>query len=251
MVSKSDLTILTVVEHDSGTLDLMIKSVRRFTTPAPKFIICDNSNGQSQVLDKYRDDPDIAIINNSPKLSGGSNRHGDGLNKIFALVDTPRTAIVESDCIVLCKGWDSIDFPKYKMVAAKKGELAGQPYYHVCFMLFSTGLLKRDGLVDFRAGQDGNRANRTYKSHEDVGWQIRNKIISSQVQLLEFIDCKDGKGRFFDSRFQSDEFWLGGRPIAAHFGRGSNLGGKAIRKGFAHPGEQLVKWKEIAQEIIK
>src|SRR5690242_6141825 len=124
MASKSDLTILTVVEHDSGTLDLMISSVRKFTQPHPKFIICDNSNGKAPVLDKYRKDPNITIINNSPKLSGGSNRHGDGLNKIFSLVDTSRTAIVESDCIVLCNGWDDINFPKYKMVAAKKGELA-------------------------------------------------------------------------------------------------------------------------------
>lgn len=251
MASKSDLTVLTVVEQDNGTLDLMIRSVRKFTTPAPKFIICDNSNGTSTVLDKYRKDPEITIINNSPKLSGGSNRHGDGLNKIFALADTARTAIVESDCIVLCSGWDDINFPKYKMVAAKKGEAAGQPFYHVCFMVFSTGLLRHDGIVDFRAGQDGNRTNRTYKPHEDVGWQIRNKIIPSQIQLLDFVDCKMGKGKFFDSRFQSDEFWLNGRPIAAHFGRGSNLGGKAIRSGFTHPGEQLVKWKEIAQEIVK
>ena len=251
MASKNDLTVLTVVENDNGTLDLMIKSVRKFTNPHPKFIICDNSNGTDKVLDKYKNDSDISIVKNVPKMSGGSNRHGEGLNKIFPLVSTARTAIVESDCIVLCDNWDDIDFPKYKMVAAKKGELAGQPYYHVCFMIFSTGLLKHDNLLDFRAGQDNNRGNRTYKPHEDVGWRLRDKIRFDQVQLLDFVDCKEGSGRFFDNRFQSDEFWLNGNPIVAHFGRGSNVGGKAVRKGFAHPSEQLVEWKEIAQEIIK
>jgi hypothetical protein len=117
-------------------------------------------------------------------------------------------------------------------------------------MIFGTQILKHDGMIDFRAGKDNTRENRTYKPWEDVGWQIGEKIRLDQVKLLEFVDCKSGLGKFFNKDFQSDEFWLDGEPVVAHFGRGSNVAGKAIRKGFEHPEKQLERWKETALKII-
>lgn len=249
-MNNNDLTVITVVENDNGILDLMIRSVYKFTEPKPKIIICCQGDGNN-IENKYIGDGNITVIKNYPIMSGGSNRHGEGLNKAFEIVTTKRTAIVESDCILLDKGWDIINFQKYKMIAAKKGELAGQPYYHVCFMVFSTALLKHGQTIDFRPGKDDNRENRSYKPHEDVGWRIREKVRSDEIQLLDFIDCKTGNGHYFDGRFQSDEFWINGKPIVAHFGRGSNIGGKAVRKGFMHPKDQLIEWKKIAEKIVE
>jgi len=248
-VNIDNLTVISVVEHDRGLVDLMIKSVEKFTDPVPDFILCDNGDN-GNLVERYAGKSNVMIVKNTPALSGGSNRHGDGLNKIFPLVKTTRTAIVETDCIVLRKGWDKLEFPTYKMLAAKKGEQAGQPFYHVCFMVFSTGLLKHGNGIDFRAGKDSTRGNRNYKLWEDVGWQIRDKVRIDQIKLLEFIDCKSGNGKFFNKDFQSDEFWLDGEPVVAHFGRGSNVAGKAIRKGFEHPEKQLERWKETALKII-
>jgi len=250
MSNQTDLTVLTVVENDCGLIDYMIKSVRKFTHPAPRFIICDNGRNRD-VLDKYRDDKDITIFTNKPKLAGGSNRHGSGLNAAFEFVGTTRFAIVESDCIVLKEDWDYVGSPTYQLAAAKKGEIARQPFYHVCFLVGSTGLLRHGDGIDFRPGKASNRSNRPYKPHEDVGWQLRTKVRPDQVNPVVFVDCKSGDGKYFDSSFQSDEFWRGGDAIVAHFGRGSNIGGKAIRKGFDHPKEQLKAWKNVADEIIK
>jgi hypothetical protein len=247
---NDDLTVITVVENDKGLLDLMIKSVYRFTDPKPKIIICDNGNN-GNVLAKYKDDSNITIVSHKPTLQGGSNKHGSGLNKIFPLVKTKRTAIIESDCILLSYNWDKLNLPKQKMVAAKKGELAGQPFYHICFMVFSTSLLKHDGVIDFMPGTIKTRSNRSYKAHEDVGWQIRKKVRPDQIKELQFIDCKSGKGQFFGSEFQSDEIWNDGVPVLAHHGRGSNIGGKRIRDGFKHPREQLEDWKKIAENILQ
>lgn len=251
-MSKSDLTVISVVENDPGLLELMLASVCRFTHPVPKFIICDNTNGSNEERIKKANTvgADIEIVNNAPSMSGGSMRHGHGLNRIFPLVKTTRTAIIESDCIVLKNDWDKLDMPTYKMLAALKGKQAGQPFYHICFMVFSTGILKHGNIVDFMPGQESNRFNRTFKPWEDVGWQIRNKVRDDQVKLLTFIDCKSGSGRIFSKDFQSDEFWLDNEPIVAHFGRGSNLGGKAVRKGFEHPTKQLERWKNIALKNI-
>lgn len=250
MASIDDLTVITVVENDKGLIDLMIKSVYKFTKETPKIIICDQG-GNGNLLDKYISDPNITIIKNSPKLKGGSNRHGEGLNKIFPMVNTKRTAIIESDCILLSYHWDKLNLPDKKMIAAKKGELAMHPFYHMCFLVFSTALLKFNKGIDFRPGTDRNRCNRAYKMHEDVGWIIKEKVRPDEIKELIFIDCKSGNGKFFDSSFQSDEIWNGEVPVLAHFGRGSNIGGKSIKKGFKHPNEQLEEWKKIAEKLLR
>lgn len=235
----SDLTVISVVENDRGLLDLMIRSVRKFTTPAPKFIICDNGNSD-EALAPYRDDADVLIVSHKPTMPGGSNRHGSGLNAITKLVKTKYTAIIESDCVVLRDDWYKTSA---SMLASKKGMHNGKPFYHACFMVFYTEDLY---LVDFRPGTDKDRANRTYKPHEDVAWRVQH----NDVELLEFVDCKSGRGKYFDAKFQSDEFWRNGEPIVAHFGRGSNISGKAIRKGFKHPQEQLKDWKRVVEELL-
>jgi len=242
-VTKSDLTVLTVVENDQGIFDLLIDSIYKFTDPVPHIIVCDQ--GRNKIMSKYRNDSNITIVSNKPTMAGGSNRHGEGLNKIFPMVSTLKTAIIESDCILLRKNWDHLT--QHKMIAAPKGK----DLYHICFVLFYTSVLERNGTIDFRPGKDGNRANRPYQPHEDVGWQIKDKVKPDEIELMEFKDCKTGAGFYFDSSFQSDELWVEGQPTVAHFGRGSNISGKAVRKGFKHPNEQLVEWKKIAEGIIR
>lgn len=240
----SNLTVVTVTENDLGILDLMISSVLRFTDPMPNFIICNNGNSPS--VDKYRNKYNFKVIDFKPSMAGGSNRHGEALNKALSFVQTPRTAILESDCIVLRKGWDSISENK-SVLGSIKGQSKYGPFYHVCYLVFETHLMQN---MDFRPGNDKNRSNRNYKPQEDVGAKTATHLDHRKVDLVEFIDCKTGKGEFFDSSFQSDEFWKNGKALVAHFGRGSNIRGKAIRKGFDHPKNQLDLWKKKALEII-
>lgn len=235
----SDLTVVTVAENDKGTLDLMLSSVVRFTQPVPNIIICDNGNN-GDLGNKYAHMPNVKVIKFMPSLKGGSNRHGEALNKIVPMVKTKRTAIVESDCIVLRKGWDNMY--EQEVVAAPKANL-----YHIFFVLFETHVLNK---IDFRPGNKGNRSNRPYKAKEDVGWQMTQPINGSKLKLLEFVDCKSGRGQIFDGRFQSDELWADGKAIVGHLGRGSNLGGKAIRKGFDHPKKQMTEWMSIAERVL-
>jgi len=234
----TDLTIITVAENDRGTLDLMLRSVFKFTHPHPNVIICDNGNNGS-VIEKYKGTPGVEIVSHKPTIKGGSNKHGIGLNHIFPMVKTKRTAIVESDCIVLSDNWHNM-YGKNVVAATKVPGL-----YHIFFVLFETKLFKG---VDFRPGKAGNRANRPYQVKEDVGWQMSKFI--NDAYILKFVDCKSGQGKYFDGRFQSDELWSGDQAIVAHLGRGSNLGGKAIRKGFAHPKDQMIEWKKIAERTI-
>jgi len=248
----NDITICSVVHNDnnSGLFDLMVRSVYKYTSEEPRFIICDAGNNS---LDKYASLSNFTIVPSNSNATG-SLQHGESLNQIFNLVSTKRFAIVESDCIILEKGWDDIGYPKHKFLACLKqdGCKPGRPMYHACFMVGGTQLLRHGGIIDFRPGKDGNRSSRSYNPWEDVGWQLYDKIkIGGQVNEMTFVDCKSGKGQYFDGKFQSDEFWRNGKAIMAHFGRGSNIGGKAIRKGFRHPKEQLAEWKKRAEEILR
>lgn len=240
----SDLTIVTVTENDLGILDLMVKSVIKFTKPMPNFVICNNGNSPS--IEKYRNKKNFTIIDFKPSMSGGSNRHGEALNKALSIVQTNKTAILESDCVVLRSGWDTIPDNK-NVLASIKGNTKLGPFYHVCYLVFKTKVLQN---MDFRPGNDNNRGNRNYKPNEDVGAKTASYLDHSVVALADFVDCKTGHGEFFDERFQSDEFWRNGKAYVAHFGRGSNIAGKAVRKGFDHPKTQLELWKEKALEIL-
>jgi hypothetical protein len=239
----SDLTVITVVEHDRGTLDLMIRSILRFTDPKPSIILCCNNQQEyTNISIKYRDLSVAKVILNTPELMGGSNRHGSGLNAAFKQVKTKRTAIVESDCVVLLKGWDRLA-PGSVIKAASK--VSG--FYHVCFAVFETDALAG---TDFRPGKEGNRANRSYKVWEDVGWRMADSFTENEVDVLDFVDCKTTKAKMFRA-LQSDEFHKNGEVIAAHFGRGSNLGGKAQRSGFQSNEEQLKCWMEKVDGYLK
>jgi hypothetical protein len=106
--------------------------------------------------------------------------------------------------------------------------------------------------MDFMPGRPKERANnKSYYPVNDVGWRLKDYIGAKDIELIDFIDCKTNQGKYFDSGFQSDEFQRNGVCLAAHFGRGSNLGGKAKRKKFKKIGEQLELWKIIAKSLTR
>lgn len=235
----SDLTVLTVVENDSGLFDLMYRSVMAFTDAQPQFIVC-NNGGSLHKGNNIR-----SIVGNPGTLVGGSNRHGHGLHKILPMSKTKYTAIVESDVVITDKSWSKIK-PGCKI----KASIKSPGLYHCCFMVFETALLRG---MDFRPGMNDKERARTrnYKPKRDVGWRLSEYIKDTNIDYSLFIDCKSGNGKHFNNGFQSDEFHdMGGKCIAAHLGRGSNIKGKAVRKGFKHPVKQRDDWKVIAERII-
>ena len=78
--------------------------------------------------------------------------------------------------------------------------------------------------------------------------QISKYIKPADITLVDFVDCKSGGVHF--NGLQSDEFHRSGKCLCAHLGRGSNMKGKAIRKGYKHPVEQKTIWVDIAKNLI-
>jgi hypothetical protein len=197
-------------------------------------------------LSIYRSLKNLKIVDFNPGIKGGSNRHGVSLNYIFNFVDTTRTAIIEPDCVLLSSGWNQFN---KEALFAKKMEREDIIIYHVCFMIFDT---KKMIGVDFCPGTSKTRkSGKSYGVFEDVGWRISERFGVRDIDLLTFVDCKTGNGKYFNKNFQSDEFWKGDIPIVAHFGRGSNISGKNKRNGFKSHEEQLKEWKNIAEGILR
>src|SRR5690606_23885326 len=120
-----------------------------------------------------------------------------------------------------------------------KAALKGKELYHVCFLVGKTQLLRA---IDWRPA---GKISRSYQAHEDVGHRLGSAINSKDVEHVNFIDCKGKEAKIF-TKLQSDEFHdASGKVLAGHFGRGSNIGGKAIRKNFLSHDQQLKRFKKI------
>jgi len=233
------ITICSVAFNDQTT-DLfghMVQSVLKFT-PNPKFIVIDNGNNDLSAYEG-RDNFDIRPCKANVR---GSLQHGISLNVAFGYdgtfekIKTEYTAIVESDVVVLRDDWWKTD---HDLKAAIKVDA----WHHICLLVGKTSLLQN---IDWRPNDS---VGRSFQPHEDVGFRLSNH--AKDVELMHFVDCKGPKAKLFKG-LQSDEFHdQNGNVLASHWGRGSNIGGKANRKGFPSHQEQLKKWKAIAQEAIK
>ena len=155
----SDLTVITVAAHDvdSRLLHYMIRSVFKFTDVPPRVIICDN--GRNGPLAKmYDGNKYISIVKNPNLHKNASMSHGIGLNKAFSLVKTVRTAVIESDCVILNRDWN--DTKGYLMSGAIKTKFLdkfGFRAYYPLFLVFYTDVMRKNGCIDFKPDAGSRR----------------------------------------------------------------------------------------------
>ena len=230
-----DITVITVAQNDSGLVRHMIDSVNLHSKANPKIIVCDNG-GNKKLFDKYQEDDNVVIVKNKPKSKDAANIHGECLDKIFKMVDTKYTAIMDSDCVILSDDWATVD-SKYKVVTAKKGVRTIDKHYF-CFVVFETKSLTGTSFKPVHSRKDKELP-------WDTGCMVSQKIYDDSIPIenLLVIKCASGDGKIFEDRFpKSFELWRGDDPIVAHFGAGSDLPRRRINKyGEGYP-KQLKDW---------
>lgn len=233
-----DITIITVVQNDSGLIVHMIDSVYRYSKSKPKIIICDNG-GNKHFLNKYALDANVTIVKNKPKAKDAANKHGEGIDKIFQMVDTKYTVIMDSDCVILGEKWQEFDKNKYKVVTAKKGSKGGIDKHHFCFVMFETDIFKGISFKPVHSRQ-------SRRLPWDTGCMMSQKIYDENIPIenLKVVGCDSGNGKVFEDRFpKSFELWRNDEPIVAHFGAGSDLMRRRVNKyGEGYP-KQFSDWK--------
>lgn len=221
-IIPKNLTVISVIQNDSGLCNLMIDSIKRFTDPNPKMIIIDKG-GNKSIIKANRNNSNIRFVQDftGARHPNTSMRHAYGINKALSLVDTEYTAVVESDCVVLRKDWFEFDSNKYHMLAALKSMEFGEEYYHMCFMVFKTKKL-------FGMNWMPIKELKPVKYWRDVGFRVYKHIggTGEAVQHLNVRGCASGKTKIFKHGFEYKSFEMykdDGMPIVAHFCRGSDL----------------------------
>lgn len=251
---RSDFTVLTVAadENISGLLPYMIESVRKFTHPMPNIVVVDNNLNNDEVLAHYRKDPYVSVVtNHRPKedksYQSTSFMHGNGLNAGMRRINTPYTAIIESDCVVCNPNWFKFDKKRYDMVCAKKGVKADEEYYHMFFLMFKSSLFKH---IDWRPSWKRVDANK----QADTGCNtLDNLPAKKRILRLKPIKCKARKAKIFTHplfHYKSTELWdKNGNVVAAHFGRGSDMTRRQTNIN-ENPDTQCSSWKRIAKRKL-
>jgi hypothetical protein len=241
IINSSDLTVLSVIEGSVGLAALMVESIERFTKPSPSIIVA-NQNINKITKNTFEKNPIIKVVDSLPgKTKNTSLRHARGLNTIMPHVNTTYSAIVESDCVVLREDWFDFDTDKYDMMASLKCNQLGEEQYHVCFLVFKTELLK---------GMDWSPSEAT--KPRDTGHRIFSHI-GGKTERIKYLQIKSKKqARIFQQGFEYKTFEAykdDGMPIAAHFGRGSDLGRRPTNKlGVAKL--QVREWSKTYREFV-
>ena len=254
VIRPEDLTTLTVVENDSGLVKYTINSIKKFTPITPKIIIAHNNNSSAAVLTPFKNDPGVLIVPNkiNPGVKNTSTRHGLGLNAIMPLVQTPYTAIVESDVILTSDKWWQLD-DSYDLKACQKAGCDPDyspkdvNYWFMCFLVFKTKLFKDINWCPSPQRPQGPVHPYIYN---DSGWEMASAVSKHHalIKSLEYVKCKvGGKQRIFDDSFsyKSFELWEDSEPICAHFYRGSDIQRRP------NPSGDLKRWSSICDGILR
>jgi len=250
--NKRDLTVISVAANGCKMLPYMVESVKRFTPSLKEIIICDNGNNGNQ-LNAYSGDKSVRVVKNNPKMRGGSNRHGEGLNSIMPLVDTDRVAIIESDVAVFDEKWCDFDTSRYDVITPFKQMSDNKKCIYVCFVIMNRNHCLN---IDFRPGDDITRKYRSYLPHEDAGWRIIDNLDEDRILWLGANKCESKTCKYFDSTFnyKSFEIYRDGdinNVIAAHFYRGSDINVRPKSKQGLSPSQQVDIWIDVLKKIIK
>jgi CDP-glycerol glycerophosphotransferase (TagB/SpsB family) len=169
MISPNDITCIVVIENYNELADHTIESIKKFTNPIPKILICFNTGNTKAInikrykrdkinfIEKCSNDKNIKIVMNDipGNIKNTSIRHGIGINKLMELVDTKYTAIIESDVILTSDKWYYLDERKFDIKAIPRG----RKIFHIGMFAFS--YLKQIYLKTWIGAQKSERGMET------------------------------------------------------------------------------------------
>ena len=179
-MSKPLITILTVNYNTSDFIELMALAFRKLTKNSYKLIVCDNGSKPEHLLKlvqlEQRDEnvETIFRVQSAP----GSAGHGEALDILVGMVDTPYFAVMDADATFLTKNWDEKLLAQFN----DKVRAAGTPYekstdkwhdfpINFCALYESETFFKYD--CTFAAGDFLN------KPEEDQGYLVRKAYMDN------------------------------------------------------------------------
>jgi len=222
------LTILTVNYNTSDFIEVMLHAFTRLTTNPYKVIICDNGSDDRHLLHLARvaQAHSNVVVVFRKQSAPGSIGHGEAMDLLLDMVDTPYFVTMDADASFLIKGWDELLLSRLqgnvKAVGTQAPGDKPKDFPLMFAVLYETATFRRVG-AGFMPRQDP----RAPSSLGDTGCEIRERFQQQGYSgdVLEFRNTRTWKeGPFSD--LLAAEFYMAATDsiVASHYGRGSTGG---------------------------
>lgn len=226
---KKKITVLLVNYNTSEFVGLLLYSLYNLTQNYYQVIICDNGSNDmeliklSHIVRKYKD------VNVFFRLQSqhGSIGHSEALDILIEKVNTKYTVILDSDCVLLMKGWDQYMINQMdehiKIVGSSeidgvKVDRFGSDFVLPFISMFETKIFK-----DLKI----SCMPKNLKNGEDTCWEWSKKYKENNYKCSKFIGKSTRNN--FNTEFSNIVgieiyYTLENKLIGSHFGRGSSNG---------------------------
>lgn len=232
-MAGEQITVTIVNYNSSDFIDVSLYALDRLTKNPYKVIVVDNGSQDGdkarlkKIAGKYKN---VSLIFRNQTASG-SIGHGEALNILIGMIDTPYGVILDADATFLKSGWDEAlisrlnDKAKIIGTAPPKNPSKPTDFPLMYAILFDTRVFKSLNI---------NMLPEDIGSGRDVGWEMREKFLKAGYAGLT-LDARNTR-EYKDGPFGKlicAEYYLEGeeRVFASHFGRGSTLGTGKYRGG--------------------
>ena len=206
------ISVIAVNRNNLEWLELLVKSVRKFTLQAYETIIVDNGSVDGSVAWLKAQDDIRSVFN--PE----NRHHGPGLDQALTLAKGEFVMVLDGDAHLMAQDWDYLMLrayrsgPNVRLVAAKGGEDPAEPKckpIHACFQFFERRFFI-DHHLSFvaREGHDVGRKN--YYDITALGYEV--------IRIPAGYDHYEADGppvKFYPGVY-GDIYYLEGNPFLYH-----------------------------------
>lgn len=219
------ITILCVNYNTSDFIEIMLESFAKLTASPYKVIIADNGSTKKhhkKLVEVAQLHDDLQLIFRKQSISG-SVGHGEAMDLMLKLVDTPYFVTMDADAVFLTKNWDKKLLSRLNSKVKAIGTQAPGQKPKDFPLMFAV-------LYETRAFNDAGAKFRPIITEDkilDTGWEIREKFhsLGYNGEVLKFVNTRDNcYGPY--KHIKAAQFYMEGDPniFASHFGRGSSSG---------------------------
>jgi glycosyltransferase involved in cell wall biosynthesis len=228
------LTILITTHNTSDFLTGSLPAIKALTESPHQILINDDGSDERNVallkeFEKRYSNVRVFFQKKCPQAP--SYAHAVALDFLISQTHSPYTAVLDSDCMPLLKGWDKYLIgrlnSKVKMIGSTRGEgwngLKPIEFPAQFLVLFETETYKRLGITNMP---------RDISKGEDTCWEWGPKLTQAGYEL----EClRSENTRFYkEGRFSklrvAEYYTVDGKLIGSHFGRGTNPRSKFFLK---------------------
>lgn len=233
---KAELTVLIINYNTSKFIDIVLYALKRLTKNQFEVFICDNGSTDNDIInlchcaEQYEN---VSLIFRK-QTSEGSIGHGEAMDLLAEKVSTPYFVTLDSDCVFLQMGWDTIlinnlgDHCKCIGTPPVPNLLKAIDFPNMFAVLYETETYRKLSSPSFSPDPMRILSNDEQNNlSRDTGWEVRKKFLENGYMgiCLEVKNTRNYKNGPFNDIICAEYYLPESKKIfACHFGRGATLG---------------------------